>query len=116
VLKDKAGILVDEQFGGVILPDAAAQGYATASPAEKSGGEFDFDYGEDFAKHVEAFSPSARWLLQSGRRSALIRRQSARLKRLSEYSTARGAAGSCSSCSRRRKRRSWNSHGGQEDL
>jgi len=36
VLKDKAGILVEEQFGAAILHDAAAQGYATACPAEKS--------------------------------------------------------------------------------
>jgi hypothetical protein len=39
---DKAGTLVDEQFGAAILRDAAAPGYATACPAEKSGqAEFD---------------------------------------------------------------------------
>ena len=32
--KEKAGILVDEEFGAAILRDAAAQGYATACPAE----------------------------------------------------------------------------------
>jgi 5-dehydro-2-deoxygluconokinase len=37
VPKDKAGILVDEQFGAAILGEAAAQGYVTACPAEKSG-------------------------------------------------------------------------------
>src|SRR5579863_1603264 len=37
VAKDKAGILVDEQFGAAILQDAAKHGYFTACPAEKSG-------------------------------------------------------------------------------
>ena len=59
VPKEKAGILVDEQFGAAILRDAAKEGYATACPAEKSGqDEFDFEYGEDFAKHIEAFRPT----------------------------------------------------------
>jgi hypothetical protein len=43
VPKEKAGILVDEQFGAAILRDAATRGYVTACPAEKSGQEeFDF--------------------------------------------------------------------------
>ena len=51
VSKDKAGILVDEQFGAAILRDARANGYITACPAEKSGqDEFDFEYGADFGK------------------------------------------------------------------
>src|SRR5215471_8156970 len=59
VPKEKAGILVDEQFGDAILRDATAQGFATACPAEKSGQEeFDFEYGEDFAKHIEAVHPT----------------------------------------------------------
>ncbi|TPV99233.1 MAG: hypothetical protein USCAAHI_01331 [Beijerinckiaceae bacterium] len=89
VLKDKAGILVEEQFGAAILHDAAAQGYATACPAEKSGQEeFDFEYGEDFAEHVEAFRPTfCRVVVRYNPEGdqALNRRQSARLKRLSEY-------------------------------
>jgi myo-inositol catabolism protein IolC len=53
VPKDRAGILVDEQFGAAILRDAARSGYITCAPAEKSGQEeFDFEYGEDFAKHI----------------------------------------------------------------
>jgi myo-inositol catabolism protein IolC len=89
VSKAKAGILVDEQFGESILRDAAAQGYPTACPAEKSGqDEFDFEYGEDFAQHIEAFQPTfckvlVRYNSESDR--ALNRRQTARLKRLSEY-------------------------------
>src|ERR1044071_3366795 len=37
VPKEKAGILVDEQFGAAILRDAAAPGYAIACPGGKSG-------------------------------------------------------------------------------
>jgi myo-inositol catabolism protein IolC len=89
VPKDKAGILVDEQFGAAILRDANAEGYTTACPAEKSGqDEFDFEYGEDFAKHIDALHPTFCKVLvrynPEGDQS-LNRRQSARLKRLSEY-------------------------------
>jgi myo-inositol catabolism protein IolC len=59
VPRDKAGILVDEQFGAAILRDAAREGCSTSCPAEKSGqDEFDFEYGEDFAAHIEAFEPT----------------------------------------------------------
>src|SRR5262249_45284722 len=89
VPKEKAGILVDEQFGGAILRDAAAQGYAIACPAEKSGqDEFDFEYGEDFAAHIEAFQPTfCKVLVRYNPEGdqALNRRQAARLKRLSDY-------------------------------
>src|SRR5271165_1879697 len=89
VPKDKAGILVDEQFGAAILHDAVAEGYATACPAEKSGqDEFDFEYGDDFGKHIEAFHPTFCKVLvrynPEGDQS-LNRRQSVRLKRLSNY-------------------------------
>jgi 5-dehydro-2-deoxygluconokinase len=89
VPKNKAGILVDEQFGAAILRDAAAEGYATACPAEKSGqDEFDFEYGEDFAKHIEAFHPTFCKVLvryNPEGETNLNRRQTARLKRLSDY-------------------------------
>jgi myo-inositol catabolism protein IolC len=89
VQMEKAGILVDEQFGAAILRDAAAHGYVTACPAEKSGQEeFDFEYGEDFSKHIEAFHPTfckvlVRYNPEGDR--ALNLRQSARLNRLSDY-------------------------------
>src|SRR6187402_270284 len=42
-----------------ILRDAAADGVITACPAEKSGqAEFEFEYGEEFGRHVEAFDPT----------------------------------------------------------
>jgi len=85
----KAGILVDEQFGGAILRDAAAHGYTSACPAEKSGqDEFDFEYGDDFAKHIENIRPTFSKVLvrynPEGDR-ALNATQAARLKRLSDY-------------------------------
>jgi 5-dehydro-2-deoxygluconokinase len=89
VAKDRAGILVDEQFGAAILRDAAKSGYITAAPAEKSGqDEFDFEYGEDFARHIEAFNPTFCKVLvrynPEGDKS-LNQRQGDRLRRLSEY-------------------------------
>lgn len=85
----KAGILVDEQFGSGILQDAVAHGYSTACPAEKSGqDEFDFEYGENFAEHIEAFQPAfCKVLVRYNPEGdqTLNRRQSARLKRLSTY-------------------------------
>ncbi len=94
VAKDKAGILVDEQFGAAILRDAAATGFVTAAPAEKSGqDEFDFEYGEHFARHIEAFRPTFCKVLvrynPEGDRD-LNAAQAARLRRLSDYLAARG--------------------------
>lgn len=89
VPKVKAGILVDEKFGTAILRDASANGFITACPVEKSGqDEFDFQYGEDFAAHIEAFQPTfckvlVRYNPQGD--AELNRRQAMRLKRLSEY-------------------------------
>ncbi|HEV3257945.1 MAG TPA: DUF2090 domain-containing protein, partial [Gemmataceae bacterium] len=89
VPKAKAGILVDEQFGAAILRDAAKRGYSTACPAEKSGqDEFDFEYGKEFAQHIEAFNPTfckvlVRYNPEGDK--ALNERQTMRLKRLSEF-------------------------------
>jgi myo-inositol catabolism protein IolC len=94
--KGKAGILVDEQFGAAILRDAAAQGHLFACPAEKSGqDEFDFQYGEDFAEHIEKFHPTfCKVLVRYNPEgdATLNRAQAERLKRLSEY--LQGAGGS----------------------
>jgi myo-inositol catabolism protein IolC len=93
VPKEKAGILVDEQFGASILRDATSKNIITAYPLEKSGqAEFDFEYGEDFASHLEAFDPTFGKVLvrynPDGDR-ALNKRQVARLKRLSDFLVAR---------------------------
>src|SRR5260370_30777863 len=86
---DEAGILVDEQFGASILRDATAHGYATACPAEKSGQEeFDFEYGEHFADHIEVIHPTfCKVLVRYNPEGdqALNGRQAARLRRLSQY-------------------------------
>ena len=87
--KDKAGILVDEYFGADILQHAAANGYSTACPVEKNGlEEFDFEYGEDFAKHVEDMHPTfckAHVRYNPGIKPTSNRLQVTRLKRLSDY-------------------------------
>jgi len=89
VPKEKAGILVDEQFGAAILRDAAAHGYITACPAEKSGqSEFDFEYGSNFAAHIEAFRPTfCKVLVRYNPEGdvALNGRQAKRLRQLSDY-------------------------------
>lgn len=87
--KETAGILVDEQFGAAILQDATKNGYSISCPAEKSGqDEFDFEFGEDFAQHIEAFHPNfckvlVRYNPESDK--ALNQRQAARLRKLSEH-------------------------------
>ena len=89
VPKEKAAILVDEQFGAAILRDAKADGFTIACPAEKSGqDEFDFEYGEDFTSHIEAFQPTFSKVLvryNPEGSQALNRRQADRLKQLSDY-------------------------------
>jgi myo-inositol catabolism protein IolC len=92
--REKGGILVDEQFGAAILRDATSKNIVTACPVEKSGQtEFNFEYGEDFASHIEAFDPTfAKVLVRynpDGDR-ALNKRQAARLKQLSDFLAARG--------------------------
>jgi 5-dehydro-2-deoxygluconokinase len=89
VRKEYAGILVDETFGAAILHDASKLGFITACPAEKSGqDEFDFEYGTDFARHIEEFNPTFCKVLvrynPEGNKD-MNRRQAARLKELSDY-------------------------------
>jgi myo-inositol catabolism protein IolC len=89
-----AGILVDEEFGAEILRDAARNGYVTALSTEKSGSaEFEFEYGAEFARHIEAFRPTfAKALVRyNPEGDALLNgRQTARLKQLSDYCRAAG--------------------------
>jgi myo-inositol catabolism protein IolC len=89
VSKDRAAILVDEQFGAAILRDARKQGFLFACSAEKSGQEeFEFEYGPDFARHIEAFNPTFCKVLvryNPGGDKGMNRRQAARLRQLSDY-------------------------------
>jgi myo-inositol catabolism protein IolC len=56
---DQAGILVDEQFGADVARKALANGWICAMPVERSGIDyFDFEYGKDFAAHIEDFNPT----------------------------------------------------------
>jgi myo-inositol catabolism protein IolC len=93
VPSDLAGILVDEEFGADILLDASRNGYVTAVSTEKSGSdEFEFEYGDAFAQHIEAFQPTfAKALVRFNPEgdAALNERQTRRLKRLSDF--CRGA-------------------------
>lgn len=89
VPKDRAGILIDEQFGAEILRDARKKGYATAMCAEKSGqDEFDFEYGETFGEHIESFDPTflkvlVRYNVEAD--ATMNTRQTARLRRLADW-------------------------------
>lgn len=89
VRQQDAGILVDEQFGAAILRDASLSGYHFACPAEKSGQEeFDFEYGDHFAEHIEAFHPTFAKVLVRYNPEAdreMNRVQASRLKQLSDY-------------------------------
>jgi 6-phosphogluconolactonase len=89
VPKDHAAVLVDEQFGHEVLADARARGLVTACPAEKSGqAEFELQYGDEFARHIEAMNPTyCKVLVRYNPEgdAALNRRQAARLHRLSDY-------------------------------
>jgi 5-dehydro-2-deoxygluconokinase len=52
------GVLVDEQFGSTVPEEAHERGLKLAMPAERSGQSmFDFQYGQDFAEHIERFNP-----------------------------------------------------------
>jgi myo-inositol catabolism protein IolC len=96
VPRDRAGILVDAQFGSAIMRDARAKGYTTCMPAEKSGqAEFDFEYGEGYAAPIEDFRPTfVKVLVRYNPEDdpALNRRQAGRLRTLCDYLHAHGHA------------------------
>jgi myo-inositol catabolism protein IolC len=83
------GVLVDEQFGSVIIPQAKTHGLKTAMPVEKSGqDEFDFQYGDDFGAHIESFDADFSKVLvryNPDGDAEMNRRQSERLKRLADW-------------------------------
>ena len=89
VRPELSGILVDEEFGADILRDARRRGFQFAMPTEKSGQhEFDFQYGDQFARHIEAFDPKfTKVLVRYNPEGDAVgnQRQAARLKRISDY-------------------------------
>ena len=84
-----AGVLVDEEFGAAILRNARQRGCVTALSVERSGtDEFEFEYGADFASHIEAFDPTFVKVLvryNPDGDPALNLRQVGRLKQVSEH-------------------------------
>jgi len=84
-----AGTLVDEQFGGDIPAEAKRLDLKLAMPVEKSGqDEFDFQYGEQFAEHIEKFDGDFAKVLvryNPDGDAELNARQTARLKRLADW-------------------------------
>src|SRR5580692_11282887 len=84
-----AGVLVDEQFGTTVARSAKMEGTPLAMPVERSGqDEFQFQYGEDFPEHIEAFDPTFSKVLvryNPEGDAELNQRQSERLARLSRW-------------------------------
>jgi myo-inositol catabolism protein IolC len=89
VPREIAGLLVDEEFGADILREAKKNGFTFAMPVEKSGqDEFDFEYGNDYAKHIEEFDPTfVKVLVRYNPAGDKVgnQRQLQRLKTLSDY-------------------------------
>jgi myo-inositol catabolism protein IolC len=83
------GVLVDEQFGGNVPEQAREHGLKLSMPVEKSGqDEFDFEYGEDFAAHIEKFDPDFSKVLvryNPDGDAGMNERQLERLKRLADW-------------------------------
>ena len=85
------GALVDEQFGGPthVPEEAKARGIRLAMPVEKSGQkEFDFEYGDDFASHIERYNPDFSKVLvryNADGDTEMNRRQASRLRHLSDW-------------------------------
>src|SRR3954454_22042566 len=83
------GVLVDEQFGGSIPRDAKSDGLKLAMPVEKSGqNEFDFEYGDQFGRHIEQFAPDFSKVLvrlNPEGDAEVNERQLERLKRLADW-------------------------------
>jgi myo-inositol catabolism protein IolC len=89
-----AGLLVDEEYGARIARSARAEDVVLAMPVERSGrAEFEFEFGDEFGRHIEAFDPTyAKVLVRYNPHGdrALNRRQTERLRTLSEWLHARG--------------------------
>ncbi len=94
VPKDKAAVLIDEQFGYKIHQEAEGLGIAHILTTEKSGqDEFDFEYGNEFSEHIEKLDPDYVKVLvryNSAGDAEMNQRQSARLKIISDYCKSKG--------------------------
>ena len=84
------GVLVDEQFGSNIPERAREHDLKLSMPVEKSGvNEFDFEYGDDFAAHIEKFPTDFSKVLvrynSDDPDAEMNKRQLARLKELADW-------------------------------
>jgi 5-dehydro-2-deoxygluconokinase len=86
---EATGVLVDEQFGSDIPELAREHGLKLAQPVEKSGQEeFDFQYDEDFGKHIEDNDPDFSKVLvrlNPDGDDEMNQRQLGRLKELADW-------------------------------
>jgi myo-inositol catabolism protein IolC len=91
---DAAAILVDEEYGADIHADAEKRGFINILTTEKSGTElFEFQYGDDFAAHIEAIKPVFAKVLLHYRADGDAEKnqlQLSRLKQLSDWCHAHG--------------------------
>src|ERR1700722_12512569 len=87
--RDRAGVLVDEEFGSAVARRALEAGVPLAMPVERSGqDEFELQYGDHFAEHIESFDPTFVKVLVRFNPEGdadLNRRQTERLAHLSEW-------------------------------
>ena len=87
--RHSCGVLIDEEFGTDIARAARGEGVTLAMPVERSGqDEFDFEFGEEFAEHIESFDPDFAKVLVRYNPDGdvqLNRRQARRLARLSGW-------------------------------
>ncbi|MGI8557890.1 MAG: 2-deoxy-5-keto-D-gluconate 6-phosphate aldolase domain-containing protein [Solirubrobacteraceae bacterium] len=92
--REACGLLVDEEFGADVARSAKASGFTLAMPVERSGqDEFEFEYGEQFGAHIDAFDPAFVKVLvryNPDGEEPLNRRQSSRLAELSAWLSERG--------------------------
>lgn len=89
VPKDQAAILIDEQFGDAIIAEAVGDALTVCIPVEKSGqDEFDFEYDQDFAQHINKYRPKIVKVLiryNPDDDPQMNQRQAQRLKTLSDF-------------------------------
>jgi len=91
--KEYAAILVDEEYGEVILHDARAHGFVTCLNLEKSGQEmFEFEY-KDFKSHVNNIKPIfikvlVRYNPEGNKKNNEVQRE--RLKIVSDFAHGQG--------------------------
>ncbi|HLC44309.1 MAG: hypothetical protein A2722_01630 [Candidatus Doudnabacteria bacterium RIFCSPHIGHO2_01_FULL_50_11] len=91
---EHAAFLCDEEFGDAILRDAGQKRYTFLLATERSGQrEFDLNYGEEFAAHIEKYKPTfVKVLVRYNPEDdiALNKRQCEKMKLVSDYAHEHG--------------------------